>query len=327
VIVKLKKTVSMINRIKNKILLTGASGFVGKGLAVSLMEHGHSVRIAVRSSIELAGTEQALVPEIDNHTVWGRHLKGIDTVIHCAGRAHVMNDLFADPLPEYRRINVGGTINLARQAAKAGARRFIFISSVKVNGEQTVKGHPYSEKDAPLPQNPYAISKFEAEQALLELARETGLEVVIIRPALVYGSGVKANFFTMLRMVKLGVPLPFGSIENKRSFIYLENLQSLIMQCITHPKAVNQVFLASDGNDLSTTELLRYCASAMGVGIFLLPIPESWCVLGASMLGQSDAIQRLCGTLQVDISKARKLLGWEPPVTVQAGLQKTVQNL
>jgi len=317
----------MTQKFKAKILLTGASGFVGRGLAVSLMEQGHPVRIAIRSPVELAGAEKALITEIDNHTAWGRHLKGIDTVIHCAGRAHVMNDLFADPLPEYRRINVGGTVNLARQAAKAGARRFIFISTVKVNGEQTLPGQPYSERDAPFPQNPYAISKYEAEQALLDLAKETGLEVVIIRPALVYGSGVKANFFTMLRMVRLGVPLPFGSIENKRSFIYLENLQSLIIRCIAHPKAVNQVFLASDGNDLSTTELLRYCASAMGVSIFLLPIPESWCVLGASMLGQGDAIQRLCGTLQVDISKARKLLGWEPPVSVQAGLQKTVQNL
>ncbi len=312
---------------KNKILLTGASGFVGGSLATKLIENGATVRCAVRSPLVLPDSEIVQVPGIDTHTAWSRHLKGIDTVIHCAGRAHVMNDLFADPLPEYRRINVGGTINLARQAVAAGVKRFIFLSSVKVNGEQTLKGQPFTEEDAALPQNPYAISKFEAEQALFELADQSGLEVVVIRPTLVYGCGVKANFFTMLRMVKLGMPLPFGAIENKRSFTYVENLHSLIMRCVDHPKAANQLFLASDGHDLSTTELLRYCASAMGVSVYLVPVPESWCMFSASVLGQGEAIQRLCGSLQVDISKARKLLGWEPPISVQIGLQKTVQNL
>jgi nucleoside-diphosphate-sugar epimerase len=312
---------------KSQILLTGASGFVGGSLASSLIEKGFFVRCAVRSDLALQGAEIAHVSAIDNHTAWGKHLKGIDTVIHCAGRAHVMNDLFANPLPEYRKVNVGGTINLARQSVAAGVRRFIFLSSVKVNGEQTLKDRPFTEEDAPLPQNPYAISKFEAEQALFELAQQTGLEVVIIRPTLVYGCGVKANFFTMLRMVRLGMPLPFGSIENKRSFVYLENLHSLVTRCIDHPNAANQLFLASDGHDLSTTELLRYCASAMGVSVYLVPIPESWCMLSASLLGQGESIQRLCGSLQVDISKARELLDWEPPVPVQIGLQKTVQNL
>jgi len=312
---------------KNKILLTGASGFVGGSLATKLIENGATVRCAIRSPLVLPDAEIVQVPGIDTHTAWSRHLKGIDTVIHCAGRAHVMNDLFADPLPEYRRINVGGTINLARQAVAAGVKRFIFLSSVKVNGEQTLKGQPFTEEDAALPQNPYAISKFEAEQALFELADQSGLEVVVIRPTLVYGCGVKANFFTMLRMVKLGMPLPFGAIENKRSFTYVENLHSLIMRCVDHPKAANQLFLASDGHDLSTTELLRYCASAMGVSVYLVPVPESWCMFSASVLGQGEAIQRLCGSLQVDISKARKLLGWEPPISMQIGLQKTVQNL
>lgn len=312
---------------KNKILLTGASGFVGGSLASSLIEKDFYVRCAVRSNFELNGAEIAQVPVIDNQTVWGRHLKGIDTVIHCAGRAHVMNDLFADPLPEYRKINVGGTINLARQAVDAGVKRFIFLSTVKVNGEQTLKDRPFTEEDVPLPQNPYAISKYEAEQALFELAEQSELEVVIVRPTLVYGCGVKANFFSLLRMVRLGMPLPFGSIENKRSFIYLENLHSLITRCIDHPNAANQLFLASDGHDLSTTELLRYCANAMSVSVYLIPIPESWCMLSASLLGQGESIQRLCGSLQVDISKARKLLDWEPPFSVQIGLQKTVQNL
>ena len=312
---------------KNKILLTGASGFVGGSLAISLMKQGAHVRVAVRSPLELPGSEVVLVSEIDQQTAWGKILKGMDTVIHCAGRAHVMNDLFANPLPEYRRINVEGTMNLARQAAAAGVKRFIFLSTVKVNGEQTPQGKPYSESDAPMPQNPYAISKYEAEQGLMELAAKTDLEVVIIRPTLVYGLGVKANFFTMLRMVRLGMPLPFGSIANKRSFIYVENLHSLISRCVVHPGAANQLFMASDGHDLSTTELLRYCGSAMGVGVYLIPIPESLCMLSASLLGQGEAIQRLCGSLQVDISKARKLLDWEPPISVQVGLEKTVQNL
>ena len=307
--------------------MTGASGFVGRSLMLALLKSGAEVKAAVRSPIDLPGAEVCLIDSIDNRTVWGKNLKGINTVIHCAGRAHVMNDLFANPLPEYRRINVGGTINLARQAAAAGVKRFIFLSSVKVNGEQTLKGQPFTELDTPMPQNPYAISKFEAEQALMELADQTEMEVVIIRPTLVYGSGVKANFFTMLKMVRLGMPLPFGSIENRRSFTYLENLNSLIIRCIDHPKAANQVFLSSDGFDLSTTDLLRYCASAMGVSVYLLPVPESWCMLSATLLGQGESIQRLCGNLQVDISKAKELLDWEPPVTVQVGLQRTVQDL
>ncbi|MET3107582.1 nucleoside-diphosphate-sugar epimerase [Oxalobacteraceae bacterium GrIS 2.11] len=316
-----------MTKLHNRILLTGASGFVGRSLATSLIDVCTSVRCAVRTELDLPGAEIVHVPSIDNLTVWNKELKGIDTIIHCAGRAHIMNELFPSPLHEYRKINVGGTINLARQAVAAGVKRFIFLSSVKVNGEQTLKGQPFTENDLPSPQNPYAISKFEAEKALFDLARETDLEVVVIRPTLVYGCGVKANFFTMLRMVKLGMPLPFGSIENKRSFVYLENLNSLIIRCIDHPKAANQLFLASDGNDLSTTELLRHCGEAMGVSVYLIPIPESWCMLSASLLGQSDAIQRLCGSLQVDISKSKKLLGWNPPISVQAGLQKTVQNL
>lgn len=311
---------------KNKIFLTGASGFVGAALLRTLLCQGAEVRCSFRSPTDVEGAQAVLVSSIDEATVWGSHLAGIDTVIHCAGRAHIMNDLFADPLPEFRRVNVDGTINLARQAQAAGVRRFIYLSSAKVNGEQTLKDQPFSEQDQPMPQNPYAVSKYEAELALFELARQTGLEVVVIRPVLVYGRGVKANFFTLLRLVRLGMPLPFGSINNQRSFLFLDNLNSLIMRCIDHPKAANEVFLASDGHDLSTTELLRCCGKAMGVGVFLLPIPQSWCTLSAAMLGQGKAIQRLCGSLQVDISKARQLLDWEPPVSLQAGLLKTVKD-
>ena len=311
---------------KNKLLLTGASGFVGAALLRALLGEGAEVRCSFRSPTNVEGAQSVLVPSIDDETVWGSHLLEIDTVIHCAGRAHIMNDLYADPLPEFRRVNVGGTINLARQAQAAGVRRFIYLSSVKVNGEQTLKGQPFSETDQPKPQDPYAVSKYEAELALFDLARQTGLEVVVIRPVLVYGNGVKANFFTLLRMVRLGMPLPFGSINNQRSFLFLDNLNSLIMRCIDHPKAANEIFLASDGQDLSIAELLRGCGKAMGVGVFLLPIPESWCTLSAAMLGQGKAIRRLCGSLQVDISKAKQLLDWEPPVSLQAGLLKTVKD-
>ena len=311
---------------KNKILLTGASGFVGAALLRSLLVQGAQVRCSFRVPTVVEGAESVLVSSIDDQTVWGGHLAGIDTVIHCAGRAHIMNDLCADPLSEFRRINVGGTISLAQQAQAMGVRRFIYLSSVKVNGEQTAKGQPFSETDQPSPQNPYAVSKYEAELALFELARQTGMEVVVIRPVLVYGSGVKANFLTLLRLVRLGMPLPFGSIDNQRSFLFLDNLNSLIVRCIDHPKAANEVFLASDGHDLSIAELLRSCGNAMGVGVLLLPIPQSWCTLSAALLGQRDAIQRLCGSLQVDISKARQLLDWEPPVSLQAGLLKTVKN-
>lgn len=308
------------------ILLTGASGFVGSTLVPTLVTQGASVRCVVRSPLEIAGAEIETVPVLDGQTVWNHCLEGIDTVIHCAGRAHVMHDLYADPLPEYRHINVEATINLARQAAAAGVKRFIFMSTVKVNGEQTMKERPFTEKDAPMPQNPYAVSKYEAEQALLKLAAETQLEVVIIRSPLIYGEGVKANFLSLLKMVHLGIPLPLGAIENKRSFVYLENLHSLIMCCIEHPNAANQIFLVSDGQDLSTPELLRYCATAMGVGAHLIPVPESWCMISASLFGHEDAIHRLFDTLQVDISKAKKLLDWEPPISVQIGLHKTVQH-
>jgi nucleoside-diphosphate-sugar epimerase len=308
------------------ILLTGASGFVGSALAAALVAQGASVRCAVRSPLEIAGAEMVTVPALDEQTLWKHCLEGIDTVIHCAGRAHVMHDLYADPLPEYRHINVEATLNLAHQAVAAGVKRFIFISTVKVNGEQTMKGRPFTEKDAPMPQNPYAVSKYEAEQALLKLATASNLEVVIIRSPLIYGAGVKANFLSLLRLVQLGVPLPLGAIENKRSFVYLENLHSLIMRCIEHPNAANQIFFVSDDQDLSTPELLRSCAAAMGVGAHLISVPESWCMMSASWLGHEDVIHRLCDSLQVDISKAKKLLEWEPPISVQMGLHKTVQH-
>ena len=249
-------------------------------------------------------------------------LKGVECIVHAAARAHIMKDEVADPLAEYRRINVDGTLNLARQAVDAGVKRFIFISSIKVNGEQTPLGQPFTPDDTPAPEDAYGISKWEAEQGLQNLASETGIEIVIIRPPLVYGPGVKGNFASIMKLVAKGLPLPLGAINNQRSLVALDNLVDLIITCIDHPAAANQVFLAGDGQDLSTTELLHGVAKAMDKPSRLIPIPASLLMLGATLLGQKTVAQRLLGSLQVDISKARHILGWEPPITVEEGLRR-----
>jgi nucleoside-diphosphate-sugar epimerase len=238
-----------------------------------------------------------------------------------------MNEDAKDPLAEFRKVNVDGTLNLARQAAKAGVKRFIFSSSVKVNGEHTEMGTLFTELDNPNPNDAYGVSKLEAERGLLKIAQETGMEVVIIRPPLIYGPGVKANFASMLKVVKRGIPLPLGAINNKRSFIYVENLVSFILLCIHHLLAANHIFLVSDGQDLATTELLQACAKALGMKARLLPVPQKLIEFSAVLIGKQNVAQRLCGNLQVDISKARKLLGWEPPFTVERGLRRTVAGL
>jgi nucleoside-diphosphate-sugar epimerase len=227
-------------------------------------------------------------------------------------------------LGEFRRVNVDSTLNLARQAAAVGVRRFVFVSSVKVNGEATLPGQAFTERDAPAPQDPYGQSKDEAEIGLRELAADTGMEVVIIRPTLVYGLGVKANFAALMRAVQRGWPLPLGAVHNQRSLVALDNLVDLIVTCLDHPAAANQTFLVSDGQDLSTTELVRGMAQAAGVPARLLPVPVWALQAGASLLGKGDAVQRLCGNLQVDISKARSLLGWVPPVSVEEGLRRAM---
>lgn len=253
-------------------------------------------------------------------------MRGLDVVVHLASRVHVMNDTESDPLEAFRRVNVGHTLQLARSAVAAGAKRFIFVSSVKVNGEQTAFGRPYSETDNPLPVDPYGISKMEAEDALRELAAQTGLEVVIVRPVLVYGPGVKANFANMMRWLKKGVPLPFGAISNQRSLVALDNLVSFILTCVSHPAAANQTFLISDGEDVSTTQLLIRLGEALGSPARLIPVPEWLLVLGATLLGRKALSQRLCGSLQVDITKSRQLLGWASVVTLQEGLNATAQH-
>jgi nucleoside-diphosphate-sugar epimerase len=309
-------------------LVTGANGFLGKILCAELHRQGHAVLGTVRSSKILSDNlEHSIVESIDINTEWSGVLESVNLVIHSAARVHVMNDTSADPLAEFRKVNVDGTLNLARQAAKAGVKRFIFISSVKVNGEHTANGKPFTEDVAPNPQDAYGISKLEAEQGLLKIAQETGMEVVIIRPPLIYGAGVKANFASMMRAVRRGIPLPLGAIHNKRSFVYVGNLVSMIMCCIDHPAAANQVFMVSDGHDLSTTELLRCSAKALGVQARLLPAPQKMIELGAAVLGKRDVAQRLCGNLQVDITKARTMFGWTPPFSVADGLKATALGL
>ena len=305
-----------------KILVTGANGFVGKSLCAALRSDGHTLVATVRASnTKIDGGEQVVVGSIEGDTDWADALSGVEVVVHLAARVHVMNDKALDPLTEFRKVNVDGTLNLAQQAAKAGVKRFIFISSIKVNGEHTVSGKPFIEDDLPSPQDAYGVSKFEAEQGLLLIAQQTGMEVVITRPPLVYGQGVKANFASMMRTVKHGIPLPLGAIHNKRSFVYVGNLVSFIIKCIDHPAAANEVFLVSDGHDLSTTELLQACAKALGAKPRLLPVPRKLIEIGAALLGKKDVAQRLCGNLQVDITKARNLLGWEPPYSVAEGLR------
>lgn len=312
-----------------RVLLTGASGFVGSAVGARLLADGeHAVRCAMRQrpSAAQTGVQVCASPSLGPEADWSSALVGIDAVIHCAARVHVMREQAADPLIEFRRANVDGTLRLARQAVQAGVRRFVFVSSIKVSGEHTQPGQAFSADDEPQPCDPYGISKREAEDGLLALAAETGLEVVIVRPPLVYGPGVKANFLSMLRWLKRGVPLPFGAIDNRRSLVALDNLVDLLVLCLTHPAAVGQRFLVSDGEDLSTSELLRRLSSALGRPARLLPIPQAWIEGAARLLGRQSLSQRLCGSLQVNIDKTRERLGWTPPLTVDQALAKTAAH-
>lgn len=266
------------------------------------------------------------VAALNADTPWQAVLHDVDTVIHAAARVHVMHDTVADPLSLYREVNTLGTLNLAEQAAAAGVRRFIFISTIKVNGESTARGDCFRPDDAPNPVDPYAISKHEAEQGLLALAKTSAMEVVIIRPVLVYGPGVKANFLQLMRTLRKGVPLPLGAVDNARSLVSLDNLIDLIRVCIDHPAAANEVFLVSDGRDLSTTELASRLKAQMGASGWLIPVPESLIMLGAALLGRKSAAERVLGSLRVDISKNRDRLQWQPPVSVEDGLKKTVEH-
>lgn len=307
-----------------KLLITGHTGFIGSRLYSRLAVEGRAPRCAAR--IHSQSDNCRSLGDIGPDTRWEEALRDIDKVIHTAARVHIMGDVVSDPLEEYRKVNVHGTLNLARQAAQAGVGRFVFMSSIKVNGEQTLPGKPFTPDDSPAPQDPYARSKFEAEQGLYKLAQETGMEVVIIRPPLVYGPGVKGNFARMIRLVEQGIPVPFGAIHNQRTLVGLDNLVDLIVTCIDHPAAANHIFLAGDGEDVSTPELMRGIARVMDKPARLIPMPVWLLRFGATVLGKKTLAERLLGSLQVDISKARELLEWQPQVSVEDGIAIAVNE-
>ena len=305
-----------------QVLLTGASGFVGGAVLQALRQRGLAVRPVFRTPAAAQAADGVTVATLDAATDWAPALAGADVVVHCAARAHVMRDEALNPLTEYRRVNVDGTLRLAQQAAAAGVRRFVFISSIGVNGNTNQR--PFTAEDKPNPAEPYAQSKWEAEQALWALQQATKMELVILRPPLVYGASAPGNFGSLVRWVMKGVPLPLGAVRNKRSLVGIDNLADLIACCVEHPAAANQVFLAGDGEDLSTTDLLRRAAMALGAPNRLLPVPMWSLNLAARILGKGAVAQRLLGSLQVDIRKTRELLGWTPPLTVDEGLKKLV---
>lgn len=310
------------------VLLTGASGFLGASLK-KYLETDHSIGLstAVRSlpAQWSQPANQHVVGDINSATDWRKALKNIDVVIHCAARVHVIDEADVDPLKAFRLVNVQGTLQLAQQAAKSGVRRFIFISSIKVHGEVTRQGQAYKADDEPNPVDAYGRSKWEAEQALMSLSQEEGMEIVIIRPPLIYGPGVKANFLSLMKLVNKGIPLPLGSVANYRSLVFVDNLVDLIATCVTHPGAANQVFLVSDGEDLSTTQLLERTANALGVKPRLLKVPVWLLKSGAALIGKKAFAQRLCESLRVDISKTQQRLNWSPRYSVDEGLRKTAQ--
>ena len=312
------------------VLVTGANGFIGQELCAYLSLSGYSVLGSVRKKFDadpLDATKYHVMGDIDENSDWSIALSGVDCVVHLAARVHMMHDNSTDPLKEFRHVNVVLTTDLARKAAAAGVRRFVFISSIKVNGEHTPVGQPFMANDVPRPQDPYGLSKLEAEEALRKLATQTRMEVVIIRPVLVYGPGVKANFHEMMRWALKGIPLPFGSLDNHRSLVALDNLVDLIAVCLHHPGAANQTFLISDGEDLTVAALLQRTAAAVGRPVRLLPVPMFVLRLIGRTLGKDAVVTRLCETLQVDITKTRQLLGWHPLVSVNVALRKSAQEL
>nr|WP_091817059.1 SDR family oxidoreductase [Marinobacter mobilis] len=308
-----------------RVLVTGSSGFIGWALVRSLVAvDGICVRAASRQERACPDAQEVFrSPDLSPGADWRHCLPDVDVVVHTAARVHVMNDSVVDPLAEFRRVNTEGTLALARQAAEAGVRRFIFLSSVKVNGEGTPPGRPFTASDTPAPSDAYGISKREAEDGLRQLALETGMEVTIIRPVLVYGPGVGANFRRLMVWLVRGIPLPLARVNNHRSLVAVDNLVDLIRVCLVHPAAGNRVFMVSDGDDLSTPDLLRRLGGALGHPARLLSVPEKILRWGLRLVGREDLTNRLCGSLLVDISDTCDQLGWAPPVAVDAALRDT----
>jgi len=318
----------VINHNNQAFLVTGASGFVGRFLSARLLAEGWFVRGTVLSSQQslaslVADVEPAVIEPLGGHTTWSHALVGIDTVIHLAARVHIMDDPAADPLMEFRKVNTEGTRQLAHEAVKAGVKRLVFISSIKVNGEESPE--PYTVDSPPNPSDPYGISKWEAEQALRRIEAETGLEVVVVRSPLVYGPGVKANFLSMLKVIQRGIPLPLASILNKRSLIYVGNLVDALVMCSTHPDAAGKTYLVSDSEDVSTPELIRRVAHALDKPPRLFPLSPYLIRLAGTITGKGSAASRLLESLVVDSSRIKNELGWVPPFTMEQGLRETAE--
>lgn len=312
----------------SKILVTGATGFVGRFLCKLLLNRGYNVSGALRSAkspdLIVSGVEPVLVAPLGAETTYKHSLDNIETLIHLAARVHVMHETANEPLYEFRKTNTLGTINIARQAAAAGVKRFVFMSTIGVNGNHS-DSKPYTENDAPNPHNPYSISKYEAELGLKIISAETGMEVVVIRAPLVYGPGNPGNFLSLLRFLSKGIPLPLASVNNKRSLIYVGNLVDALAVCAKHPAAAAKTYLVSDGEDVSTPELLRRTASALGVSARLFSAPLSLVRLAGALTGKRTTVNQLTGSLTVDSSIIRRELGWNPPYTLEQGLKETAE--
>ena len=307
-----------------KFLVTGANGFVGKPLCAELLRQGQSVRAALRSANSpVENVEMAAVGSIDGKTDWTEALRGVGVVIHLAARVHVMRETAGDPLAEFLEVNLHGTVNLAQQAARAGVKRLVYVSSIKVNGEQTGATQPFTELDEANPQDPYAISKWQAEQALQRIAQETGLEVVIVRPPLVYGPGVKGNFMNLLAAIERGIPLPLAGANNARSLLYVGNLVDALIACASHPAAAGQTYLVSDGEDISTAMLVEKIAKALGRNNRSFYFPPALLHAVAALLGRAEQVDRLLGSLRVSGEKIRRELAWTAPYTLEQGLRAT----
>ncbi|EJU9866195.1 UDP-glucose 4-epimerase family protein [Vibrio vulnificus] len=306
------------------ILITGSNGFLGSHIVERIKEK--PLTLLDRGAVNKYPMYPFFQCEINSCHDYMKALQGCQTIIHCAARVHIMDDSEAEPLTLYREVNTAGTINLAKQAIDSGVKRFIFISSIKVNGEGTLVGWPFKPEDNQAPEDDYGLSKSEAEKQLVALAKDSGMEVVIIRPTLVYGPGVKANFASLMNLVSKGIPLPFGGItNNKRSLVSVDNLVDLIVTCIEHPKAANQVFLVSDDHDVSTSEMVRHMALALDKPTWQLPLPV-WCYnLAGKLFNKSDVVDRLTGSLQVDITHTKETLGWTPPQSLQEGFKQTAE--